>query len=319
MCTPALRALHRRFPAARITVAGRNVACAALRGLPYLSGEIALPAKPGILRMMALSTRLHRAGADLTVVFPHSFRAALLAYIARSRQRLGYDRGGRRRLLTDALEPHKSGDAIQPIYMAREYLELVAHLGCKDDEKGLELRAEPEAAAAIRTRLEGDGPLVGLAPGAAFGPSKRWLPERYAQVADRLHDALGARCVLLTGPDEEDTREAVVAATHTGFRVADGGHPTIDTVKATISQLDLLICNDSGTRHVAIAFGVPVLCIMGPTSPDYSTGPYERGEVLRVQVPCGPCQKTVCETDHRCMTKITASQVFEAASRLLGA
>ena len=88
-------------------------------------------------------------------------------------------------------------------------------------------------------------------------------------------------------------------------------------LKATISQLDLLIGNDSGTRHVAVAFGVPTICIMGPTSPVYSEGPYERGQVLRVDVDCGPCQKPICETDHRCMTQITPDTVVQAAMAFL--
>ena len=84
-----------------------------------------------------------------------------------------------------------------------------------------------------------------------------------------------------------------------------------------ISQLDLLIANDSGPRHVAVAFHVPTVCIMGPTSPRYTEGPYERGKVLRVDVDCGPCQKPVCETDHRCMTRIAVEHVVAAAEAAL--
>jgi heptosyltransferase-2 len=98
---------------------------------------------------------------------------------------------------------------------------------------------------------------------------------------------------------------------------ADAGQPTIAKLKAVVSMLDLLICNDSGTRHIAVAFKVPTVCIMGPTSPKYSAGPYERGEVLRLDVDCGPCQKPVCATDHRCMTRITTEWVLNTATGLL--
>ncbi|MFO7973294.1 MAG: glycosyltransferase family 9 protein, partial [Candidatus Hydrogenedentota bacterium] len=153
----------------------------------------------------------------------------------------------------------------------------------------------------------------------AFGPSKRWPAERYAAVIDALHDKVGARVVLLTGPDEEDTREAVLSsATHAPI-IPDEGRPSIDILKAVISLSDLLIGNDSGPRHVAIAFKKPVICIMGPTSPRYSEGPYETGEVLRVDVDCGPCQEPVCKTDFRCMTRIAPDAVLAAALRYLPA
>ncbi len=317
MCTPALRALHRRFPDAELTVAGKASACALLEGLPWIARRVALPNRPGLALMMASAKVLAPHAADLAVVFPHSFRAALLARLTGARRRLGYARGGRSALLTDAPAPYRENGRITPIYMGREYLDLVKVLGCEDDGRGLELRADPEEVERIRARLGGPGPLVGLAPGAAFGPSKRWPAERYARVADMLAERTGARCVVLTGPGEEDTRQAVMDAARTPLIEVDGGRPTLSSLKAAVSQLDLLISNDSGPRHVAIAFGVPVVCIMGPTSPAYSNGPYERGRVLRIDVDCGPCQRPVCRTDHRCMTGISPEWVFETALEFL--
>ena len=93
----------------------------------------------------------------------------------------------------------------------------------------------------------------------------------------------------------------------------------IDGLKASIAALDLLVCNDSGTRHVAVAFHVPTVCIMGPTAPVYSEGPFERGEVIRIDVDCGPCQKPVCTTDHRCMTGIPVERVVLSALKVLPA
>ena len=313
MCTPALRTLHRRFPEAELTVAGGAQACDLVRGLPWFRAVIPLPPRPNLLRLVRLGRRLRPHGTDLAVIFPHSFRAALLARFTGARRRVGYARDGRSFLLTDRVPPHRQNGQIQPIYMAQEYLDLVRSLGCEDDGAGLELRADPAVVEQVRRRLAGEGPLVGIAPGAAFGPSKRWPAERYAQVADALTAKVGARCVLMTGPAEEETRDAVLGAANAPLIRCDEGRPTIDVLKAVVSQLDLLICNDSGPRHVAVAFGVPVLCVMGPTSPSYSGGPHERGRVLRVEVDCGPCQKGVCETDHRCMTRITPECVVEAA------
>jgi heptosyltransferase-2 len=311
MCTPALRAIKRRFPQSTLAVAGQPAICALLDGLPWVGRLHPLPSLRGLFSLLSASWTVNEDAQDLAVVFPHSFRAALLARLARAKRRVGYNRDNRSWLLTDAPEPHRENGVVTPVYMAHEYLELVAPLGCADDGLGLELAADPAERAAVRERLAGDGPLVALAPGAAFGPAKRWPAERFAAVADALAARRGARCVLLTGPGEEETRAAVLAAVKRPLLEFPGGG--IARLKAVLAEADLLIGNDSGPRHIAIAFGRPVICVMGPTSPRYTDSPWEKGRLLRVDVDCGPCQKPICSTDHRCMTRIAADAVVEAA------
>lgn len=317
MSTPAIRALHRKFPDARITAVGTAAACDTVQGLPYIHNLVPIPHRAGFWQLFRIARRICPDAQDLSVVFPHSFRAAWLAFLTHSKRRLGYDRNGRAALLTDTLSPHRENGKIVPIYMAQEYLALVGVLGCEDDGAGLELYADKESIELVRERTAGTGPLVGIAPGAAFGPSKQWPTERYAAVADCLHDEIGARCVLMTGPGEEQVRQAMIQTARHKLLLYDEGKPSIRLLKALVSQLDLLICNDSGPRHVAVAFRVPVVCIMGPTSPAYSEGPYEIGKRLRIDVDCGPCQKPVCPTDHRCMTGIQVDHVVTTAKELL--
>ncbi|MCH8204843.1 MAG: lipopolysaccharide heptosyltransferase II [Candidatus Hydrogenedentes bacterium] len=313
MCTPALRTLHQRFPEAELTVAGRAPCCALLGGLPFISRFHDFPARPGPVRMLSIGRALRPYARDLTVVFPHSLRAAAIARLTGSRRILAYARNARRWLLTDPVEPNREDGKISPVYMVWEYLDLLEGLGVEYDGFGLQLEADPMAVARIKEHLVGKGPFVGIAPGAAYGPSKRWAVERFAEVADRLAEEAGAQCVLLTGPGEEDTRDAILEAARQPLLVCDEGRPTVDTLKATVSLLQLMVCNDSGPRHVATGFNVPAVCIMGPTKPVYSEGPYEKGRVLRVDVDCGPCQKPTCKTDHRCMTRITPDAVIDAA------
>ena len=320
MCTPALRALRNRFPKSMMILAGPPAACSLLKDLPWFDQVVVFPRRPGFSALSTFVRNVHAAAGgapDLAVLFPHSFRSALMARLTGARRRLGYARGGRTWLLTDRVEPYRENGVITPIYMAHEYLDLLEPLGCEDDTRGLELRADAATLNTIASRMGSRRPRIGLACGAAFGPSKLWPAERYAAVADRLHTQLGAQCVIITGPGEEATRHAVLTAAKTPILECDGGAPTLDTLKATIAQLDLLIGNDSGPRHIAIAFGVPVVCLMGPTSPRYTNSPYERGRVLRIDVDCGPCQKPVCETDHRCMTGISVEDVVTAAMDIL--
>jgi len=320
MCTAALRVLHRRFPDAELTAAGRPAVMELLRGLPWLARLESLPGRDGgAMALVRAGLRLRPYARGLAVVFPHSFRAAALARLSGARRRIGHDRNGRGFLLTERVDPYREDGRITPIYMGREYLELLVPLGCVDDGEGLQLAADAGAAEQVARVFDaGGGPRVGIAPGAAFGPSKLWPAERYARVADRLADAAGAQCLLLTGPGEEPVRDAVMAAVKRPLLRYDTERSSIALLKAAISQLDLLIGNDSGTRHIAVAFKVPTVCIMGPTRPSYSCGPYETGQVLRVDVDCGPCQKPVCTTDHRCMTRISVDTVSETALSLLG-
>jgi heptosyltransferase II len=317
MCTPALRALKRRFPNAKLAVAARAGCAQLLAGLPCIDYLFPLPKRPGVISMARIAVQLRSHAHDLAVVFPHSFRAAWLAYFAGAQRRLGYDRGGRWMLLTDRVPPYMENGVITPIYTAMEYLSLIAPLGCTDDDAGLELAAAPGEVSKVKALLTGEGPLVAIAPGAAFGPSKRWPAERYAAVADALTRRAGARCVLITGPGEEDTREIILNTAKCPLLECQSTPPTLERLKAIISQVDLLVGNDSGPRHIAIAFKKPVICVMGSTSPRYTNSPWETGRVVRVDVDCGPCQKPVCTTDHRCMTLIAPEIVAQAALEFL--
>jgi heptosyltransferase-2 len=89
--------------------------------------------------------------------------------------------------------------------------------------------------------------------------------------------------------------------------------------KAIIRKANLLITNDTGPRHFAIAFDTPVITIFGPTEPEWTTGDYPLEKIVRVDVDCGPCMKRHCSTDHECMTRITADEVFEEARAVLSA
>ena len=313
MCTPALRTLHQRFPDAELTVAGRAPGCDLLRGLPFITRLCPFGAKPGLFRMLQIGRSLRPYARDLTVVFPHSLRAAAIARLTGSGRIVAYARNSRSWLITDPVEPNREDGKISPVYMVWEYLDLLEGLGGEYDGFGLQLKADPMAIARIKEHLVGEGPFVGIAPGAAYGPSKRWPVERFAEVADWLTEGAGAQCILLTGPGEEDTRDAILKAARRPLLICDEGRPTVDTLKATVSLLRLLICNDSGPRHVATGLNVPSICIMGPTKPVYTEGPYEKGRVLRVDVDCGPCQKRTCKTDHRCMTGVTPDAVIDAA------
>lgn len=318
MATPAMRILKRRYPDAHLTVAGPAGVCALLEDAPWIDALHPIPTRAGFSTLRKEATALKTAGKDLIVVFPHSFRAALLARLIGGKKRLGYARNGRSLLLTQAVSPYRENGRITPIYMTREYVDLVTETGAVDDREGLELGVPAALQEQVRQELQGEGPLIALAPGAAFGPSKQWMPHAFAKTADLLAESKGTRCVLITGPGEEALAEEIRSLAKTPLLPMPCKDSGLAGLKAVIASLDLLISNDSGPRHMAVAFGVPVLCIMGSTSPRYTDSPYEKGLVIREPLPCSPCQKPVCPLGHHlCMRLITPERVSRAAKELL--
>jgi heptosyltransferase-2 len=80
-----------------------------------------------------------------------------------------------------------------------------------------------------------------------------------------------------------------------------------------------MICNDTGPRHIAAAFGIPTVTLFGPTDPVWAETFSENERIVRVPVPCGPCQLKVCPIDHRCMKGITVDMVMQAVNELWNA
>lgn len=318
MATPALRAARATWPDHKLLLIGTPAACGVLHGLPHYDETMIIPPGASFSDMIRIARNIRkRYRVDTALILPHSFRAALLAWMSGAIRRVGLDRNGRRWLLTEPVVPKRDGNRIIPEYMVIEYLRLVEAAGGQADGAGPGLSISERARQRVSEVLPPDtSPVVALAPGAAFGPSKRWYPERFAATADQLAHTCGATCVLLTGPGEESIREAVRQAVRVPLvEIQDGG---IELLKAVIARADLLITNDSGPRHIAVALGTTVVCVMGPTSEDYTESPWEKGELIRTAVPCAPCQQPVCPLEHHaCMREITVDMVVNTARKWL--
>jgi heptosyltransferase-2 len=231
---------------------------------------------------------------------------------------VGYATDGRRRLLTHPVPLHDA----QPIHQAAAYLRLVAALGLPLVRRPLLLvpSARAEAAAdqlctAVGIRTEAR--LVGLCPGAAYGPAKRWWPKRFAALADRLIAEAGVHVVLFGSPDEVSLVEQV--RSHMAQRaISLAGRDTLGSFMALAARCRVLVTNDSGSMHIAGAVGTPVVAIFGPTDPCRTAPMAEQAQVLRHDLPCSPCFRTVCPyPDHPCMRAIEVDDVYDAVLRML--
>jgi heptosyltransferase II len=199
---------------------------------------------------------------------------------------------------------------------------MVQALGCIPAGRDIRLSPGTEYAATAKRLfaecgLEWNRPLIGVAPGAAYGPAKKWFPARFAAVTDRLIDATGAQAVLFGSDGDRESTAAM--AKYARNRLIDvAGKTTLMEAMALIARCALFLSNDSGLMHVAGAMGVPTIAIFGSTNPAATSPAGEKSVVIHHDVPCGPCLKPVCPTDFSCMEMIGVEEVYAAARKLLG-
>jgi len=322
MATPALRALRAAHPGAKITVEGRPVLAELLGGLSSYDHFLDDPGS-GARGLVARARRLRRGRYDWAVLLPDSPRAALGPYLAGIPRRVGYARDVARRLmLTETLRHEREAGRRVPVPMTERYLRITRWLGCPDRGDALELSVAPGARERCAARLAALGvaegeEVVAVTPGASFGASKLWPAGHFARACDALAKRLGLRTVIAPGPGEiAIARRIATQMQERGVAWVDPG-PRLDEVVALVERARLVLTNDTGPRHVAVALDRPAVVLMGPTDPRITDQHTERQRVLREDVACSPCQLEVCPIDHRCMTRLAPERAVAAAEELL--
>jgi heptosyltransferase-2 len=335
MATPALRAIRELYPSAHISYLLRRYVKPIYAGMPwadqlitYRTGKTKAKAGKGFFD---LANRLRRGKFDMAILLPNSFKAALVCKMAGIDRIVGYERDGRGFLLDDKLLPVKERGKFVPTPIVKYYLGIAHYLGSTHRDLKLQLYVtdhEKREAQEVLTKAglgaeidrpasKGAGPLIMLNPGAQYGAAKCWLPEYFAKLADRFTSELGATVVLSAAPRERAIVEAIQRhLTHPVIDLSSLGL-SLGSVKEIVRRCDLMVTNDTGPRHIAAAFDVPVVTVFGPTYPEWTEIYFEKERKLAVKVFCGPCQKKTCPLDHRCMTRLTPGMVFDAAVELL--
>lgn len=325
MSIPAMHDLRCHFAPAELIVAARR----SLSGLFALTSPVdrvvPLDASARWWRFGAMrsdASRLRDLGADAAVLLPNSFASAWLVSRAAIPERWGYAADHRRRLLTRAV-PRPTGERHQAAY----YQHLVQELGCEPGPLEPRLAVPDAAVDAARALLVERGwdpsrPLVAMAPGAAYGTAKQWIPAHVARFADMVVRQRNADCVLV-GSRADAPATGVIRRTvseDTRDRVFDlAGETSLETLAAVFTLAFACVANDSGAMHVAAAVGAPLIALFGPTR-EYETAPLPRGgrpaDVITHPVWCRPCMLRECPIDHRCMTGIAPERVLAAMDRL---
>ena len=324
MATPALRALRHAHPTAEIALLGTPGNGALLRGVDTFDEFIPFASKdPSATLAIARALRARRF--DWAAILPDSHRAALIAFLAGVPRRAGYVRDPlRRALITDRLKPPRANGKRMPFSMIERYLRITRRLGCPDAGDQLDLVVDAAAQCRVEEILTARGVapaarVLLVTPGASYGTSKLWPPEHFARACDEIERRFDLLPVLVPAPNDEEIAIAREVAAHmTQNCIAIVDRPgTLDDLKAWVTRARLVLTNDTGPRHVAVALKRPVVTLMGPTDPRHTHHLLERQRVLREDVECSPCGKKSCPIDHRCMTRLQPERAVAAAAELL--
>lgn len=324
MSLPALEALRERFPAAEIVLVVKPWVADLYLYHPAVDRLIVYDAAgehQGLRGFSKLVEQIRAERFDMAVLLQNAFHAAWLAWRSHIPVRIGYGLEGRGILLTEsvpvpspALYGHQSNYYLQLLFRAG----LVERVAPAESIR-LEVENGEKAWAARQLKSMGlSGPrfLVGITPGAAFGPAKRWLLDRYANLADRLIGALNADVLIFGSPAEKPLAEEIAhGMRHTPVIMT--GETTLRQLMALLVQCRLVITNDSGPMHLSAALGLPVVAIFGSTD-ETATGPVSPlARVVRQQVECSPCGLRECPIDFRCMRGVTVDAVHRTALALI--
>lgn len=321
MTLPTLAAVRQTYPHADIALLAKPWVSEVYRLSPDVD-RVVMFEEPGlhegIMGKFRLAAMLKMEAFDMAILLQNAIEAAIIAWLAAIPVRAGYDSDARRALLTHPVHLNR---AVKKIHQTGYYLELVKALGCLPADGKMVLRLDASYDACAETILNQYGiaaeeMVIGIAPGAAYGPAKRWFPEGFATAADRLADELHARIVLFGSEGDRGSTETVKRLMRNDA-VDIAGTTNLREAIAVIGHCGLFISNDSGLMHVAAALDIPTVAIFGSTNPITTSPVGDMHIVVKKAVSCSPCLKPVCPTDFSCMTLITPEDVYSAALELL--
>jgi len=324
MATPMIRALRDQFsrPSRLIGVVHPRV-FDILSGNPWFDHLIcyAWDAADTKHRFLMACRNLRHERPERAVILPHSKHHAALALLSGAGQRIGYDRRQRGLLLTTRLQSPMLNNSFKPGSMIDYYLELARASGCTAISREMELFTTPDEESAADSVWAENGwassdRVVVINNSGSFGAAKLW-PEEYAvELAKRIFDHGRCRVLFLCGPEESERSAA--SAAEAGVSSLAGHQPRLGLTKACLKRCALMITTDSGPRHIAAAFGKPVVTLFGPTDPAWSDTGNPQETQLATAIECRPCQQRICPLKHhRCMKELSVDTVWAAAQNIL--
>ncbi len=295
MCHALVQVVAARWPGEPVDVLAPAWARPLLARMPEVRGVLDAPDGHGRLDLRALfgvAREVRRRAFRRAIVTRRSFKSALVPWLAGIPTRTGTLGESRYGLIND----RRAVDGASHPHAVVRFAVLGMPAGARptlDEVPWPRLRADEERGRELESRLgvSGGGPLVALAPGAAFGPAKRWPAERWSELARRL--AEGGRRVVVVGGASEQEAGRELAGAHA--RVIDlTGRTSLDEVLDLMARTDAVVSNDSGLMHLAAAAGTRVVAIFGSSSPINTPPLSPDATVFWRALACSPCFEREC-------------------------
>jgi len=308
MAGPLVAALRAHWPAGHLALLARVKVREVAERLPGADEVVGEPAGLGAL------TRLAAAGAwDLAVSLSSTLSAPVAFAAARIPVRVAFAGGGRGAFLTHAVPPPP-----RSLHQVEHYLALGAPVGAfRPAAPALAWLIRPgddaEAGRFLARTAPAGERLVAIAPGATFGPAKRWFASRWAALGDRLALERGVRVTIVGGAEERPVA-ARIARLMARRPVDATGALTLGATAALLRTCTGFVSNDSGLMHVGAAVGVPTVGLFGSSNPHW-TRPYGPAHAaLWGRVPCAPCYRRTCVPGrgYACLDALTVDRVLRA-------
>lgn len=320
MSVPAVRAIKQGRPDAHVTILSPAKLADIWRQLPEVDEILTIERGESVFDV---GRKLRAGRFEAAVLFPNSVRVALEAWLAGIPRRVGYPGHRRTWLLNQVFREKRAKTPRPPEHQVHHYLRLAKFIGADTDAETKSVRGKsnfvPEVCAvgeSAEVSNRKSHPRIGLCPGAEYGPAKRWLPERFAEVVRRTNEVRPLDWVLFGVAKDAPVAEEIVGLVPGACRNLVGKTSLAELIQE-LRQCDALLTNDTGTMHLAALLGVPTVAIFGSTEPSL-TGPLgSRHRILRHHVECSPCFLRECPLDFRCMRAVEVDEAVAALEQVL--
>lgn len=321
LTTPALRSFKKKFPRSRLDFIVRREFAELLRHNPYIDNLYEFNTQTGLAGLQKLCERLKPAGYDLIVDAHNNLRSRYIRKRVPSRKTV---RINKRIIPRFFLVNFKWQIYKDNVHVVDRYMEPLRSFGVVNDNKGLELHIPRETTANIAgefRKIKSERTTIAALCPSAKHYTKRWLKEYYVELAGKLVKDFNAYIIMLGGPEDraycEDMRR-LIGEEHV-INVA--GEVTLLQSAAILDHCDVVVTNDTGLMHIAVARQRNVVAIFGSTVKEFGFFPYGLNSTVveHPDLPCRPCTHIglhKCPKKHfRCMKEVTPDMVFDAVRR----
>lgn len=311
LCLSSIDYIKEKMPQTYITILAKNWVKEIFLNHPAVDEIISLD-KPKTILIKEIKNR----NFDTGILFTNSFSSAFLFFITGIKKRVGYKTDLRSLFLTGGLPLPEN---LEKMHQRDYYLEIAKKAaGGNWISKNPAIylaNEEIERADSILKNFDisQNTKIVGIFPGASYGPAKMWGIEKFKLLAEKIIENKNIKVLVFGGNKEKELGEIMQNKTSGIINLC--GKTTARELMALIKRCSVFITNDTGPMHIASALDVPVIAIFGPTNPD-RTSPLGPSVIIKKEVNCAPCKHRVCPLKkHECMEKISVGEVFEAAGK----